>query len=137
MRSSHASLVQPGCILALAIGLCALAPGSSRAQYLDGAWAYSDLGAGYGGFQGFEFPGYAAPGYGFEVPGFADVGMAPFSSFGSNPYFDMGTSVPGVEREVAEVSGYLGTQGYSGDEGPRVHYRPRVKVKAKSKKAAK
>jgi hypothetical protein len=127
-------VIRPVCILALTLGLFALAPGSSHAQYLDGAWAYSDFGAGYGGFQGFEFPGYAAPGYGFGVPGFGDGGMTPFASFGGNPYFDMGTSLPGVETEVAEVSGYLGAQGYQGENNARVHYRPRVK--AKSKKAA-
>jgi len=130
-------LARSGCRFALALGLLVLIPGSVRAQYLDGAWAYSDLTAGYGGFQGFGLPGDGAPGFGFGVPGFSDGGMAPFTSFGDNSHFGMGTSPAGVEQEVAEVSGYMGAQGPAGDNNVRNHYRPRVKAKAKPKKTTK
>jgi hypothetical protein len=119
--------------IALALGLLGLAPGSVGAQYFEGAWAYSDLGSGYGGFQGAGLPGDSAPGFNFGAPGFSDGGMTPFTSFGSNPYFDMGTRPPGVEGEVAAVSGYIGNDGYGYEAGSyqRAHYRPRTKAKAK------
>lgn len=132
MRPAHSSILHRFGI-ALAFGLVALAPGNLHAQYLDGVWAYSDLASGYGGFQGFEVPGYSDPGFGFGLPGFSDGNMAPFTSFGDSPYFGMGTTPPGVDSEVADVSGYLNREGYLSGDNERAQYRPRIKTKVKVK----
>jgi len=133
MRPIHPSFLNLRGV-ALAIGILALGPGSIRAQYLEGPWAYTDLASGFGGFQGSGLPGESAGGFDFGAPGFSDGGMTPFTSFGSNPYFGMGTSPPGVEGEVAAVSGYLGNDGYYTGGNERAHYRPRAKAKARRTK---
>ena len=44
-NETAAFILSASCVgIALALGLLGLAPGSVRAQYFDGAWAYSDLG---------------------------------------------------------------------------------------------